>query len=336
MGENLGLLCAENTNTCFGDFDCNATLDFGVSSSWHKQDNQEPFNCLKSLMGFPIHSEDTVREMVEREIKHLPRQDYLRRLRSGDLELSTRREALDWIIKAQTHYNFGAVSVCLSMNYFDRFLSVYQLPDKAWAVQLLAVACLSVAAKMEEISVPFSVDLQVGEPKFVFEAKTIQRMELLLLFTLKWRMQAITPCSYLDYFLSKMNNGNQNVMTRSLELIVSIIKGIDFLEFRPSEIAAAVAIFVSGGAEDQAVPGFTHIEKDRVIKIIELIKDLSVSNADKMGSVPESPNGVLEAASASACLCLSYKSDDITTTTSTVGSCANSSSHKRRKLHNSS
>lgn len=41
--------------------------------------------------------------------------------------------------------------------------------------------------------------------------------------------------------------------------------GIDFLEFRPSEIAAAVAISVSGEVQaveiDKAVPYFTQVEK---------------------------------------------------------------------------
>lgn len=32
---------------------------------------------------------------------------------------------------------------------------------KAWSMQLLAVACLSLAAKLEETQVPLCVDLQV-------------------------------------------------------------------------------------------------------------------------------------------------------------------------------
>ncbi|KAF2322150.1 hypothetical protein GH714_007906 [Hevea brasiliensis] len=303
MAQNPGLafsslLCAENSNTCFDDLDCNATDEFGISLSLHHQDNQSHNQDLfsdndscKSLLGFTIHSEDRVKEMVKREIEHLPSDDYLKRLRSGDLDLSVRREALDWIWKAQAHYNFGPLSVCLSMNYLDRFLSFYQLPKgKAWTVQLLAVACVSLAVKMEEANVPLSVDLQVGEPKFVFEAKTIQRMELLVLST-------------------------------------------------PSQIAAAVAISVSGeiqaGDIDKAVPCFIQVEKGRVFKCIELIKDLSLisgSAVDNVASasascVPQSPNGVLDAA------CLSYKSDDLT-----VGSCANTSHNspdiKRRKQSN--
>ncbi|KAK1371302.1 hypothetical protein POM88_037394 [Heracleum sosnowskyi] len=49
-------------------------------------------------------------------------------------------------------------------------------------MQLLVIACLSLAAKMEETEVPQCINLQVGESKFLFEAKTIQRMELLVCF----------------------------------------------------------------------------------------------------------------------------------------------------------
>ncbi|XVF17332.1 hypothetical protein REPUB_Repub10bG0111600 [Reevesia pubescens] len=287
MAENLdcsasNLLCSENTSSCFdGDRDFNATNEFGVSPASHNYlknqifNQQDPFfinNRSSSLMGasgFAIQSDDRIKEMVEREMEHLPMDDYLKRLRSGDLDLSVRREALEWIWKACAYYRFGPLSICVSINYLDRFLSVYDLPrGKTWAVQLLAVACLSVAAKMEETKVPLSLDLQVGEPKFVFEAKTIQRMELLVLSTLKWRMQVLTPCSFIDYFLSKVCNDqypSSTLMSRSLQVILCTIKGIDFLEFRPSEIAAAVAISVSGEMQtlaiDKAISSFIFVEK---------------------------------------------------------------------------
>lgn len=73
--------------------------------------------------------------------------------------------------------------------------------------------------------------------------------------------------------------------------------------------------------------------QERVIKCINMIHYLSLINGSSgsIQSVPQSPIGVLDAT------CLSYKSDD-----TTVGSCANSSSHsnfsgtdttKRRKLN---
>ncbi|GMN33948.1 hypothetical protein TIFTF001_004436 [Ficus carica] len=233
VNSNL-LLCEENTDTCFDD-------EFGLLSSpsffqqkknQQQQQQQTNDNRSECLMSLPLQSEDRVRTMVEKESEHFPREDYLHRLRTEDLNLSIRREALDWIWKAHSHYSFGPICICLATNYLDRFLSVYELPrGKAWTVQLLAVACLSLAAKMDETKVPQSVDLQVGDPKFLFEAKTIQRMELLVLSTLKWKMQALTPCSFIDYFLSKIIADDRllpsmSSICRSTQLILGTIRGL--------------------------------------------------------------------------------------------------------------
>ncbi|MCD9560575.1 Cyclin-D2-1 [Datura stramonium] len=131
-------------------------------------------------------SDECVALMIEKECEHMPCGDYLEKLRNGDFDFGARREILDWICKVHSHFNFGPLCLYLSVNYLDRFLSAYDLPKgKVWMIQLLAVACLSLAAKMEETEVPLSLDLQ---------------------------------CDWT--------------------------RGIHFLEFKPSEIAAAVAISV--------------------------------------------------------------------------------------------
>ncbi|CAJ1931329.1 unnamed protein product [Sphenostylis stenocarpa] len=178
---------------------------------------------------------------------------------------------------------------------------------------------------MDEIRVPQSVDLQVGEPKFVFEAKTIQKMELLVLSKLRWKMCALTPFSFIDYFLCKITceqHPAKSYIAISVQLILSIIRGIDFLEFRASEIAAAVAVSVLGESQakdiDKAIADLFIVEKGRVLKCVELIRDLFLNNvaaSSKVPQLPQSPIGVLLDAG-----CLSYKSDELT-----VGSCLNSS-----------
>ena len=63
----------------------------------------------------------------------------------------------------------------------------------------------------------------------MFEAKTIQRMELLVLSRLKWKMHAITPFSFIDYFVSKMSVGEHVArvsLSKSSQLILSTIKGV--------------------------------------------------------------------------------------------------------------
>jgi len=75
---------------------------------------------------------------------------------------SSRGEAVEWILKVNLHYSFSTLTALLAVNYLDRFLFTFRFQnDKPWLTQLVAVACLSLAAKVEETHVPLFVDLQV-------------------------------------------------------------------------------------------------------------------------------------------------------------------------------
>nr|GEX65128.1 cyclin, C-terminal domain-containing protein [Tanacetum cinerariifolium] len=56
------------------------------------------------------------------------------------------------------------------------------------AYRLLSIVCLSLAAKMEESNIQSLVNLQVSEPRFIFESKIIQEMELSVMKKLNWRL----------------------------------------------------------------------------------------------------------------------------------------------------
>ncbi|XP_062097798.1 cyclin-D3-1-like isoform X2 [Humulus lupulus] len=341
------LLCSED-NFTFDDNDCGSVVDEvqDDGTAWYHSNHQnhdqnhdknhDQDKCFDGWDELPLQSDECITSMVEKECQHLPGIDYLERLRSGGLEFGARKEALGWIGKANAHFSFGPLCSYLSISYLDRFLSAYDIPSTVWTAQLLAVTCLSLAAKMDETEVPLAQDLQMCDSKFVFEPITIRRMELLVLSTLKWRMQAVTPFSFLDYFLRKINNDETPAKTsvqRSIQLLLSTVNGIDFLEFKPSEVAAAVAI--SALAETNTVDTeiavsvlMQYVEKERVLRCIQLIQDSQLNNGSNglVRSVPQSPIGVLDAA------CFSYKNDG-----TTVGSCANSphsnSDNKRRRLN---
>lgn len=75
-----------------------------------------------------------------------------------------RGEAVDWMLKVVAHYSFSAFTAVLAVNYLDRFMASFQFHgdnNKPWMTQLVAVSCLSLAAKMEETQVPLLLDLQV-------------------------------------------------------------------------------------------------------------------------------------------------------------------------------
>ncbi|RYQ83757.1 hypothetical protein Ahy_B10g102576 [Arachis hypogaea] len=74
----------------------------------------------------------------------------------------------------------------LAINYLHRFLFTFTVKKKqSWLTYLATVACISLAAKMEETQVSLPLDLQVEDNKYVFEAKIIKKMEILVLSTLE-------------------------------------------------------------------------------------------------------------------------------------------------------
>ncbi|XP_042029157.1 cyclin-D4-2-like [Salvia splendens] len=354
------LFCNEETKAF--SFDDDDDDDRLLQPPTHHKDlifNNGSSSDSDSLLHLPCLSDECIHHMLQRQGDHLPRGDYLTRFRNGELDVGLRREAIDWMLKACANFSFGELCLHTAISYFDRFLSIYELPlsssekrGQSWAVQLVAVACLSLAAKIEEVNVPSTLDLQAEVPKLLFEGKTIQRMEILVLNHLDWKIKAYTPCNFIDYYLRKMNEGGLPLgllISCSLRLILSTIEGIDFLEFKPAEIAAAVAMCVSGEMQamdiDKALSCLIGVDKERVVKCFKMIQECKSSmrgaatstttttNATSVAAAmvamanvaPRSPNGVLDAA------CLSYKAHE-----PTVGSCPTSSHTspvtKRRKL----
>ncbi|KAF3446611.1 hypothetical protein FNV43_RR11791 [Rhamnella rubrinervis] len=229
-----------------------------------------------------------------------------------DLSLAeARRDAVEWMFKVIAYYSFSALTAVLAVDYLDRFVvSFHFQKEKPWMIQLTAVACLSLAAKVEETQVPLLLDLQVEESKYVFEAKTIKRMELLVLSTLQWKMNPVTPLSFLDYITRRLglkDHLSWEFLRRCERIILSVISDYRFLSFLPSAVATATMLHVVNSIEpclqfeyQNQLLGILGIEKDKVEDCCKLILELvsvnlgNQSNKRKFGSMPGSPNGVMD------------------------------------------
>lgn len=235
------LFCAEDalgvvawddgeTGSLYGDEDQHYNLDFC--------DQQ-----FVSSIDEHLWDDTEVAAFVEKETLYVPNP-----VEKNSAEAKARQDAVDWILKVHAHYGFGPVTAVLSMNYLDRFLSANQLQqDKPWMTQLAAVACLSLAAKMDETEVPLLLDFQVEEAKYIFESRTIQRMELLVLSTLEWRMSPVTPLSYIDHASRMIGLENRScwIFTmRCKEILLNTLRDAKFLGFLPSVVAAAIMLHV--------------------------------------------------------------------------------------------
>lgn len=83
-------------------------------------------------------------------------------LETNPVLAGARGEGVEWILKVNAHYSFSLLTAVLAVNYLDGFLFHFQVQDgKPWMTHLAAVACLSLAAKVEETHVPLLLDLQV-------------------------------------------------------------------------------------------------------------------------------------------------------------------------------
>lgn len=163
---------------------------------------------------------------------------------------NSRSLAIIWILNAKDSFGFKNQTAYLSVIYLDRFLSRrYIYEHQAWAVALLAVASLSLAAKMDECKVPALSEYQV--PYYVFNGNVIQNMELLVLTTLEWKMSFVTPFVYIDYLVNKLGDqeirqDHDDLISKATELIMALIKESDSIEvYRPLVVAAAAVLAAS-------------------------------------------------------------------------------------------
>ncbi|GMJ12839.1 CYCLIN D3;1 [Hibiscus trionum] len=207
---------------------------------------------------------------------------------SRDVHRETRREAVEWMLKVNARYGFTTLTAVLSVNYLDRFFTrrgPHFQSDKPWLIQLAAVTCLSLAAKVEETHVPLLLDFQVEGTRYVFEAKTIQRMELLVLSTLQWKMHPITPLSFLDHIIRRLGlktHLHWEFLKKCEHLLLSVISDSRSVIYLPSVLATATMMHVIDQVEplnpvdyQNQLLGVLKTSKDKVSECYRLVLDVS-------------------------------------------------------------
>ncbi|KAG2724115.1 hypothetical protein I3843_01G003000 [Carya illinoinensis] len=235
-----------------------------------------------ATLDFLSYDDSFIISLFDSEIDQMRELESLPHVRGDSGLISARKDAVNWVLKVHACYRFRPETAYLSVNYLDRFLSSQSLPQggRGWPLQLLSVACLALAAKMEETSVPLLLDLQVKEPKFLFKPKTVQRMELLVMANLKWRLRMTTPFDFVPYFISKLSclgsplNDYSQAFSRASDLIISTCRVMDFLDCPPSAIAAAAVLCATDQNVDHRELGYFHkrVSKESVKTCCELMK----------------------------------------------------------------
>uniref|UniRef100_A0A7N0UDJ7 Cyclin-like domain-containing protein n=1 Tax=Kalanchoe fedtschenkoi TaxID=63787 RepID=A0A7N0UDJ7_KALFE len=228
-----------------------------------------------------------------------------------------RSRAVEWLVRTNCHHGFSPLTAVLAVDYFDRFVAslggLRRDIDKPWMGQLVAVACLSLAAKVEEVEVPLLVDLQVEESEYVFEAKTVQRTELLVLSTLKWKMNPVNPVCYFNHIFRRIavrTNVHWEFLWRCERLLISAILDSRCKRYSPSVLATAIMRYVIQEVAPWSSTKFQNqlmdvlkMNKERVDGCYEFLAELFSNEALVRGgtckrrcdnsSTPGSPSAVI-------------------------------------------
>ncbi|EOY28472.1 D6-type cyclin, putative isoform 7, partial [Theobroma cacao] len=248
-------------------------------------DLEDPFTSLKE------HQSDTISALFSSESDHMPSQNYLQCLKTSDFYVSFRQEAISLILQAQYSCNLDPYTPYLAVNYMDRFISRQDIPQgNPWVLRLLVIACISLAAKMKEIH--FSSSNFQREEGFIFDAPAIQRMELLILDALNWRMRSVTPFSFICFFMSLFELKDppltQALKDRASNIIFQAHE-INLLEFKPSILAASALLLASHElfplqfpSVETSILSCEYVNKDMVVnQISESIVDTVSSSSTR-------------------------------------------------------
>ncbi|KAG6404861.1 hypothetical protein SASPL_132438 [Salvia splendens] len=172
-------------------------------------------------------STDIFPSLFNTEIHHMPSKTLL-----SSHNLPIRREIASAILHISRESD--PFLSYLAVNYMDRFLSAHSIPNgKPWIFRLVAVSCVSLALKMRQTELSVS-DLADNDGDLIFNSATIERMEMLILGALKWRMRSVNPFSFLNYFVSLFDSGDdersiQALKNRGAQIIFKSQNAVDRL-----------------------------------------------------------------------------------------------------------
>lgn len=164
-----------------------------------------------------------------------------------------RSAVVDWITRVGEACNLKNLTIHAAMGFVDMVLDL--LPVDKSRLQLLAVACILIAAKIEEQeeNIPriTTLNYHCGN---VYPKQIMLKMESLVLNYLKWEVVIITPINFLEFYLQVAFNPGElannphirgyadtnTYLMNTAEFFVDLCQHQSFFrEYLPSVVAAA-------------------------------------------------------------------------------------------------
>ncbi|GKT25844.1 Cyclin like protein [Aduncisulcus paluster] len=139
---------------------------------------------------------DLILNMIEKQHKYLPSENYSS-IYDGDVKPQMIRVVVNWIIEVVEEFELSNETYYLATSMFHRFLSKVSVSRKR--LQLIAVTCLFIASKIEEVQPPV-----IGDYEYItdhaFSREEIIATEALILKHLDFCITVPNPRTFLRRF----------------------------------------------------------------------------------------------------------------------------------------
>ena len=168
-----------------------------------------------------------------------------------------RSNIVDWLSFLCSKLNFSDQTLFRSMSIFDEYISKLTINDSSKINQqylnLIAIACLSLATKLEEINcnyISFLNEKVLDSPNSkIFTSNDLINMEFQILKALQYNTMFSTPLDFIEIYLDIFRNvlGSNNSMINNqiisdikilaINLVKSNIKNVMYLSNSSSHLA---------------------------------------------------------------------------------------------------
>mmetsp|Transcript_29830 Transcript_29830/g.60535 ORF Transcript_29830/g.60535 Transcript_29830/m.60535 type:complete len:431 (+) Transcript_29830:139-1431(+) len=145
---------------------------------------------------------------------------------------------LDWFISVQIKFDLVPQTLYLTVNLLDRILECAKV--KRTNLQLVGVACLSLASKYEDVYPP-EIHQLVSACDKAYTARDIVTMEKFILENLRYQITVSTVHDFLERY---QNAGHLSAAAIDLSSLLaeSSLLHYELLQYKPSQLASAAVM----------------------------------------------------------------------------------------------
>jgi hypothetical protein len=187
---------------------------------------------------------------------------------------------VDWLVEVHMKFKLTPESLYLCINILDRYCGQVEVERRK--LQLVGVTALLLACKYEEIYPPEVRDCVYITDR-AYTRQDVLDMEQDIVKTLKFKLTVPTAYPFLTRFLLVTKSSSEVVESAALYYMERTLQEYEFIQYRPSLVAAAAVCLALNNPQVRATDGTMKGNKPGIVSFVAVHRQahmhhLSVAN----------------------------------------------------------